>query len=102
MDHLWQQLEAAGKAAAGPLSADPRRTALARLAAAVALGAAPGSLRCVVDEARAASATDDDMVGTLRTVAATIGLSRVVAVAPGLALALGYDVDAAFEESDGS
>jgi 4-carboxymuconolactone decarboxylase len=80
---------------------DPRTAALARLAAAVALGASPASYQRYVDEARAAGASDDDLVGTIHAVASIVGVPRIVAAAPGLALALGYDVDAALEEADG-
>jgi 4-carboxymuconolactone decarboxylase len=89
------------RATAGPCGPDPRTAALARLAAAVALGATHASYQRVVDEARAAGASDDDVVGTVHVVASTVGVPRIVAAAPGLALALGYDVDAAFEEADG-
>ena len=78
---------------------DPRLAATALLAAAVALGATPASYRRVVDAARAAGVSDDDLVGTLHVVAAAVGLTRVVAAAPSLALALGYDVDAALEDA---
>jgi alkylhydroperoxidase/carboxymuconolactone decarboxylase family protein YurZ len=81
---------------------DPRTAALARLAVAVALGATSASYRRVVDEARAAGAGDDDMVGTLQAVAPAVGLARVVAAAPRLAFALGYDVDAALEDAGGA
>ena len=50
--------------------------------------------------ALAAGATADDVVGTLRAVAPSVGLARVVAAIPGLALAAGYDVDAALESLD--
>jgi len=81
---------------------DPRLAAMALLAVAVALGATPASYRRVVDDARAAGVSDDDLVGSLHVVAAAVGLTRVVAAAPGLALALGYDVDAALEDSGGA
>lgn len=84
-----------------PHGPDPRTAALARLAAAVALGATPASYQRFVDEARAAGANEDDLVGTVHAVASIVGVPRIVAAAPGLALALGYDVDAAFEEADG-
>jgi hypothetical protein len=41
------------------------------------------------------------MVGGLVAVAPTIGVARAVSGAPELALALGYDVDAALEAPDG-
>jgi hypothetical protein len=36
----------------------------------------------------------------LKVVAPSVGLARVVAAAPGLALALGYDIDSALETLD--
>ena len=45
----------------------------------------------------------DEIVGTLIAVAPVIGLARVVSDAPELALALGYDVEAALEaQGDGA
>jgi hypothetical protein len=40
-----------------------------------------------------AGARDEEIVGVLATVAAIVGSARVVAVAPRLALAIGYDVE---------
>ena len=79
---------------------DVRTAALARLAALVALRAAPASYRRCVDAAVASGASVDDVVGTLNVVARTVGLARVVSAAPDLALAAGYDVDAALEAVD--
>ncbi len=53
-----------------------------------------------MEAARAAGATDDEIVGVLIAVAPTVGLPRVVSAAPCVALALGYDVEAALEGSD--
>jgi 4-carboxymuconolactone decarboxylase len=76
---------------------DPKTHALVRLGAALAIDAAPSSYQSTIDHALAAGAGIDEIVGTLIAVAPTIGLARVVSAAPELALALGYDVDAAFE-----
>ena len=76
---------------------DPKTHALLRLAASLAVDAAPSSYQAITDKAQAAGATVDEIVGCLIAVAPTIGLARVVSAAPGLALALGYDVDAALE-----
>jgi 4-carboxymuconolactone decarboxylase len=64
---------------------------LVRLGALVALGAATASLRRTVELARGAGATEDELVGVLVAVAPTVGLARVVAAAPKLAIAIGYD-----------
>jgi alkylhydroperoxidase/carboxymuconolactone decarboxylase family protein YurZ len=80
---------------------DPKTHALVRLAAALAIDAAPSSYQSAVEPALAAGASIDEIVGTLIAVAPTIGLARVVSAAPELALALGYDVDHAIERRDG-
>jgi 4-carboxymuconolactone decarboxylase len=84
----------------GPHGLDERTAALACLAALVALRAAPTSYRRCVDRALAAGASVDDVVGTLTVVAPSVGLARVVSAAPGLALAVGYDIDTALETLD--
>jgi alkylhydroperoxidase/carboxymuconolactone decarboxylase family protein YurZ len=80
---------------------DPKTHALVRLGAALAIDAAPSSYQSAVEPALAAGASIDEIVGTLIAVAPTVGLARVVSAAPELALALGYDVDAAIETRDG-
>jgi alkylhydroperoxidase/carboxymuconolactone decarboxylase family protein YurZ len=72
---------------------DPKTRALVRLGALISLGAPTTSYRCAVELAYAAGATDEEMLGGLSTVAPSAGLTRAVAAAPGLALALGYDVE---------
>jgi alkylhydroperoxidase/carboxymuconolactone decarboxylase family protein YurZ len=80
-----------------PLPLDPRTQALVRLAAFVALGATPASYGWAVDAAFAAGATVDEIVSTLLTVVPVVGMARAVTAAPGLATALGYDIEAALE-----
>ena len=84
--------------AAHPL--DARTCAFSRIAALIALDAASPSYLTSVDEARAAGATDAEIVGVLVGLMPIVGVARVVSAAPKLALALGYDVAAALEESD--
>jgi 4-carboxymuconolactone decarboxylase len=76
---------------------DQKTHALVRLAAALAVDAAPSSYQSAIDMARVAGANIDEIVGTLIAVSSTIGVVRAVSAAPELALALGYDLDAAFE-----
>jgi alkylhydroperoxidase/carboxymuconolactone decarboxylase family protein YurZ len=76
---------------------DQKTHALVRLGAALAIDAAPSSYQATIDMALAAGASIDEVVGTLIAVAPTVGLARVVSAAPELALALGYDLDAALE-----
>jgi alkylhydroperoxidase/carboxymuconolactone decarboxylase family protein YurZ len=79
---------------------EPRTHALVRLAALVAMGAAEPSYRQVVEAARDAGASAEEVVGTLVAVITATGVPRVVAAAPAVGLALGYDVQAALESPD--
>ena len=76
---------------------DPRVHALVRLAASLACDAAPSSYQSDVEMALATGGSVDEIVGVLLAIAPTVGLARVVSAAPELALALGYDVEAALE-----
>jgi alkylhydroperoxidase/carboxymuconolactone decarboxylase family protein YurZ len=76
---------------------DPKSHALVRLGALHAIDAAPASYHASVEAALAAGASFDEIVGVLIAVAPVVGLARVVSAAPDLALALGYDVNAALE-----
>ena len=72
----------------------PKVDLLVRLGALLALGAATTSIRSTVDGARAAGATETEIVAVLVAVAPAVGLARVVSTAPKLAAAIGYDLDA--------
>jgi 4-carboxymuconolactone decarboxylase len=76
---------------------DPRTLALVRLAALVAVGGADPSYGAQTDAAVGAGATAAEIVDVLLGVVPIVGLPLVVAAAPKLALALGYDTDDAFE-----
>ncbi len=76
----------------------PREYALVRLASLLALDAAPSSYQAGVETALASGSTADDILGVLIAIAPIVGTARIVSAAPELALALGYDVDEAFEE----
>jgi 4-carboxymuconolactone decarboxylase len=76
---------------------DARSHSLARVAALIALDAAPASYMNEVEAGLSAGATRDEIVGTLIALLPVVGVARVVAAAPNLALALGYDVSEAFE-----
>ncbi|HEY6761779.1 MAG TPA: carboxymuconolactone decarboxylase family protein [Baekduia sp.] len=79
---------------------DPKTHALVRLTALLAVDSASSSYNSSVEVALAAGASFDEIVGLLIAMAPAIGLARVVSAAPELALALGYDVDAALEARD--
>jgi hypothetical protein len=76
---------------------DARTEALLRLSALVAIDAPPSSYRGVVAEAMRAGARLEDLFAVLKAVAREVGSARVVAAAPLIALAAGYDVEAALE-----
>ena len=76
---------------------DPKTLALVRLAALVAVGAAVPSYGAQTDAAVSAGATAAEIVDVLVGVVPVVGLPCVVAAAPKLALALGYDTDDALE-----
>jgi alkylhydroperoxidase/carboxymuconolactone decarboxylase family protein YurZ len=78
---------------------DPKTHALARVAALVALDAPTPSYMWAVESAREAGATEREIVGSLVAVLPAVGATRVVAAAPKLGLALGYDVGQALEDS---
>ena len=79
---------------------DPRTHALARLAALIAIDAPTPLYLWTVDAALERGATVDDIVGTLIAVMPAVGSSCVVAAAPKLGVAVGYDVEAALEVLD--
>ena len=80
---------------------DPKTQALVRLGGLVAMGAAPVSYHWAAEAALDAGATAEDVVGTLVAVAPICGLARVISATPEVALAIGYDIDRAFETFDG-
>ena len=79
---------------------DPRTAALLRVAATIAVDASLSSFQHAVAHALAAGATSDQIVASLEAVTPVTGAARVVQCAPKVALALGYDVDAALERLD--
>jgi 4-carboxymuconolactone decarboxylase len=96
---LLDELAVYGRASA-PAVLDDKTAALLRIAATVAVDAAPHSFQHAVALALAAGATNDEVVGSLEAVTPVTGTVRVVKCAPKVALALGYDLDAALERLD--
>ena len=72
---------------------DPKTLALVRLAALVAVGGAVPSYGAEAHTAVSAGATIAEIVEVLVRLVPIVGLPRVVAAAPSLAMALGYDTD---------
>jgi 4-carboxymuconolactone decarboxylase len=77
---------------------DPKVAALVRVGALAAIGSPEVCLEWSTSRALAAGATEEEVTGVLLAVASVIGLGRVVAAAPGVAGAFGYDIEAALED----
>ncbi len=90
-----------GLGPAGTSVLDPKTAALLQVAVSVAIGAPAVCLQWNASRALAAGATGDEIADVLLAIAPLAGLGRVVAAAPGVATALGYDIAAALEEPDG-
>jgi alkylhydroperoxidase/carboxymuconolactone decarboxylase family protein YurZ len=80
---------------------DPKTAALLRVGASVAIGSSAVCLEWSTGRALAAGASEDEIADVLMAVAPVAGLGRVVAAAPEVATALGYDIAAGLEETDG-
>ena len=79
---------------------DPRTAALLQVGASAAIGSPGVSLEWSAARALAAGASGDQIADVLLAIAPVAGLDRVVAAAPHLGTALGYDIAAALEEPD--
>ena len=86
---------------AGSAGLDPKTLALVRLAALIAVGGPEPSFGAHADAAVSAGATADEIVDILVAVVPTVGLPCVVAAAPKVAMALGYDINGALEDRSG-
>ena len=89
-----------GLSLAGESALDTKTAALLQLAASVALGPAAVCLEWSTGRSLAAGASEDEIADVLLAIAPVAGLGRVVAAAPEVATALGYDITAALEERD--
>ena len=86
---------------AGPAGLDPKTLALARFAALVAVGGSGPSFGAHADAAVSAGASAAEIVDVLVGVVPTVGLPRVVAAAPKVGMALGYDINGDAEARSG-
>ncbi len=98
-DALLDALSVDGSGSAAS-AIDKKTAAFARMAATIAVDAAPYSFQHAIALAVAAGATSEEIVAILEAVTPVTGSARVVQCAPKVALALGYDVDAALERRD--
>jgi 4-carboxymuconolactone decarboxylase len=80
---------------------DQKTLALVRLAALISEGGSEPSYGAEADAALNAGATAAEIVDVLVGVVPVVGLPCVVAAAPKLAMALGYDIDDALEQQPG-
>ena len=86
-----------GRAAHEAWHLDARTEALLCLGALVAIDGPAASYRSTVEAAQRSGARLDDLLAVLIAVAGTVGSARVLSAAPKVALAAGYDVEAALE-----
>ena len=83
------------------LKLDSKTLVLVRIGVLVAVGGTVPSYGAEVDAAVSAGATAAEIVEVLLGVVSVVGLPSVVTAAPSLAMALGYDVNDALEQSTG-
>jgi alkylhydroperoxidase/carboxymuconolactone decarboxylase family protein YurZ len=76
---------------------DELTEALVRVAVLVPIDASQSSYQVAVEAAMRAGASLEDLLATLLAIVEAVGVPRVVSAAPRIALAAGYDVDAAIE-----
>src|SRR5689334_21945729 len=76
-----------------PPALDRKAEALVKIGAMLSVGASTASLRWTVELAQSTGATDEEILGVLVAIGPAVGLARMVAEAPRLALAMGYEID---------
>lgn len=96
-DRLVSSLLTRSEAVIGGGRRDEPLRPLFRLAALIAGGGTCASYQAVVESALATGADVEEIIDVLFAVAGTVGSARVVAAAPLLARAVGFDVDEAFD-----
>ena len=79
---------------------DPKTAALVQVGALAAIGSPAVCLEWSTTRALAAGATEGEVTDVLLAIASVAGLGRVTGAVPGVAAALGYDVEAALLEPD--
>ena len=85
-------MPSAAGAVALPPELDAKTDALVRLGAVLASNGTTASCRLAAERARAARASDTEIIGVLVAVGPAIGMARLVRVARRLALAIDVDV----------
>lgn len=84
--------------ALGMTRMEPRDAAMVRLGALLALDASASSLHRATQDALGAGVSLDEIVRCMVSLVPTLGVGRSAVVAPSLALAIGFDLEAAIEE----
>ena len=79
---------------------DPKTATLLQLAVLVAIGSSDGTLQWSTGRALAAGASEDEIAEVLLAIAPVAGLGRIATAAPGIAIGLEYDIDAALDDPD--
>lgn len=82
------------------IALDSKTRTLAALAALIGLDGSTSSFVATVQDAQAAGASAAEIVATLLAVLPSVGIVRASSGAPKIALALGYEPDAALEENN--
>ena len=100
-DARFAECGSGGPGVGFPGELDPKTLALVRLGALVAVGGAVPSFGAQADAAVSVGATAAEIVDVLVGIVPVVGLPRVVAAAPQLAMALGYDTDDISEPRSG-
>ena len=90
---MERHLETRPESPGASLLKDKKCYALVRIAALVAVDAPPASFIGEVPVALAAEATPGELLGVLVAISHLVGLPKVVAAAPEIALALGLPID---------
>lgn len=94
---LLARLAADDPTGGGECALDPKTRALVRVASLVATGGPVETFRWTVGDALDSGASPNEVAGVLLAVASLVGVARVSATAPNVALALDYDVGSALE-----
>jgi alkylhydroperoxidase/carboxymuconolactone decarboxylase family protein YurZ len=79
---------------------DPKTAALVQVGALAAIGSPGVCLEWGTTRALAAGATEDEITDVLLAIAPVAGLGRVTGAVPGVAAALGYDLETALLDPD--
>jgi alkylhydroperoxidase/carboxymuconolactone decarboxylase family protein YurZ len=98
-DSYYESLLAGDSSNVSESHLDAKTHALVRLGALVASDVAYPGYMWAVDAARRRGATDEEIVGCLIATLPALGVAKIVSAAPKLALALGYDLTSALEDS---